>query len=124
MSWNFRGDTPIYIQIADFIKRDIFAGKYAPGDRIPGVREIAMSAAVNPNTVQHAMNMLEDEGLLVTQSTAGRFVTADPTVVASLRVAFAESICNEMLTKLSGIGLDGDQVLESLDQVIRNHKLN
>ena len=110
MAWNFKSDRPIYIQIADLIKRDIFSGKYAPGDRIPGVRDLAMMASVNPNTIPHAMNLLEEEGLLVTPSTAGRFVTSDAEVLGRLRESFAEGFCIELVLALRAIGLDDRQI--------------
>ena len=118
MAWTFKNGRPIYLQIADIIKRDIFVGKYAAGDKIPGVRELALVAAVNPNTIQHAMNLLEEEGILVTPSTAGRFVTDDAETLARLRDAFAESECREFVSGLDSIGLDREQILSIVKRVI------
>ena len=120
MAWTFKNGRPIYLQIADIIKRDIFVGKYAAGEKIPGVRELALAAAVNPNTVQHAMNLLEEEGLLVTPSTAGRFVTEDAETLARLRDAFAESECREFVSGLDSIGLDREQILLVVSRVLED----
>lgn len=122
MAWTFKNDRPIYFQIADVIKRDIFAGKYAPGDKLPGVRDIAMTAAVNPNTVQHAMNMLEEEGLFSTSGTAGRFVTDDPETLARLRNEFAEAECRRAIAELEAIGLDRDAIMSTVERVLSEQK--
>lgn len=77
MAWSFNEQTPVYIQIADRLRNDIIKGEYAPGEQIPTVRQLAVTAAVNPNTVQRALAALEAEGLIHAQGTNGRFVTDD-----------------------------------------------
>ena len=57
------------------IKACIAAGIWKPGDKLPSVRELALEAEVNPNTMQKALSELEREGLLYSQRTAGRFVS-------------------------------------------------
>ena len=52
MSWNLDAAAPIYQQIKDKIKNDIISGKYLPGQKLPGVRDLATEASVNPNTMQ------------------------------------------------------------------------
>ncbi|HAJ73895.1 MAG TPA: hypothetical protein DCM49_03755 [Lachnospiraceae bacterium] len=74
MPWNFTADTPIYLQIAEIIRLRIPRGEYPPGTRIPSVRELSQEAAVNPNTMQRALALLKEEGLLVTRRTTGRTV--------------------------------------------------
>ena len=64
MKWEFNDDTPIYLQIMEHIKTEIASGGLKAGDKIPPVRELAMEAGVNPNTMQKALSELEREGLL------------------------------------------------------------
>ena len=52
-------------------------GVYAPGTRLPSVRELASEASVNPNTMQKALSELENSGLVYSERTSGRFVTDD-----------------------------------------------
>ena len=52
MAWSFDRNTPVFVQIADRIRRDVISGIYPPGEKIPTVRQLAAIAAVNPNTVQ------------------------------------------------------------------------
>ena len=74
MSWNFSNDVPIYLQIMEHFKVQIASGKLEVGDKIQPVRELALEAGVNPNTMQKALSELEREGYLESQRTSGRFV--------------------------------------------------
>lgn len=65
---------PIYLQIADAIRRDITAGVLQPGDRLPSVRDLATELRINPNTVQHAFRELDQAGLLEASRGQGTFV--------------------------------------------------
>ena len=62
MEWKIAADAPIYQQLSRQIRLGIVSGEYAPGERLPPVRELALAAGVNPNTMQRAMTELEREG--------------------------------------------------------------
>ena len=85
MAWQFRGHSPVYRQIVRHIRADILNGRYQPDEQIPPVRQLAMEASVNPNTMQRALSALEDEGLLVSRGTVGRFVTSDEAALERAR---------------------------------------
>ena len=63
MAWQFESGLPIYRQLVDRIRMMIAGGEFKPGDRIPAVRELALEAGVNPNTMQKALAQLEKDGL-------------------------------------------------------------
>ena len=77
MGWNFQNDLPIYTQLVDAIKFSIVSGELLPGARMSTVRDLALEAGVNPNTMQRALQELEREGLVFSQRSSGRFVPAD-----------------------------------------------
>ena len=77
MEWQFRNDSPIYTQLTQRLTQAIVAGEFRPGERLPSVRELAVEAGVNPNTVQRALSELERDGLVFSQRTAGRVVTGN-----------------------------------------------
>ena len=83
MEWQFRNDSPIYTQLTQRLTQAIVAGEFRPGERLPSVRELAVEAGVNPNTVQRALADLERDGLVFSQRTAGRFVTGDVSMTRS-----------------------------------------
>ena len=89
MPWNLSNDRPIYLQIVEQLERHILAGKYTSGQKFPTVRELATEAAVNPNTMQKALQELERTGLLVTNRTTGRTITENTALIEQLRQELA-----------------------------------
>lgn len=77
MDWTIVAGRPVYLQLIEQLELAIITGEYPPGEKIPGVRDLAAQAQVNPNTMQRALAELEARGLLETQRTAGRTVTSD-----------------------------------------------
>lgn len=73
----FKSNQTIASQIADFVKREIFSGRYEPGQKVPPIREFAAFCCVNPNTVVKVYAQLEAERLIYTDSTLGKFVNPD-----------------------------------------------
>ena len=54
MSWQLTADRPIYLQLIEEIELRIVSGMYTVGEKLPGVRDLAAQASVNPNTMQKA----------------------------------------------------------------------
>lgn len=71
MDWNFRSDQPIYSQLTQRLTEAIVSASTRPGEKLPSVRELAVEAGVNPNTVQRALSELERDGLVFSQRTGG-----------------------------------------------------
>ena len=90
MDKKLQENMPIYMQIMNRVRESIASGELAPGERGASVREMAADFEVNPNTMQRALNELEREGLLVSERTAGRFVTTDRKLIAQLKREAAE----------------------------------
>ena len=102
---------PIYMQIMNRVRDAIAAGELAPGDRVPSVREMAADFEVNPNTMQRALNELEREGLLVSERTAGRFVTRDAARIADLKRKAAEEAADAFRREMAALGFtDGEMI--------------
>ncbi len=116
MAWNLDTDRPIYAQLIERIKTQIVSGKYAPGERLPSVRELAAEAAVNPNTMQKAFAELERTGLVITQRTNGRTVTEDVKLIGDIR---AELAGDQVNTFFSGMRELGYTEKETSDLILR-----
>ena len=69
------GSDPIYLQIVSYVKRGIVSGGIGDGDEMPSRRMLSALLGVNPNTVQKACRMLEDEGILTSHAGAKSYVT-------------------------------------------------
>lgn len=114
MQWKFAGGSPVYQQIMDHIRGAIVTGEFSPGDRIPPVRELAARAQVNPNTMQRALLELEREGLLVTDSTIGRYVTRDEGVLEAMKQQAIDAEVRACANRLRDLGLSMAEAAELL----------
>jgi len=104
MTWSFTPGRPIYLQLQEGLKLSIVSGDYPPGDKLPAVRDLALEAAVNPNTMQRALTELEREGLVYAHRTSGRFVTEDNEVIEKAKNELAMELINAFLEKMAAIG--------------------
>ncbi|MCL2167217.1 MAG: GntR family transcriptional regulator [Clostridiales bacterium] len=104
MAWIFTSDRPIYLQVQEKIKLSIVSGEYPPGWKMPAVRDLALEAAVNPNTVQKALSELEREGFVYTQRTSGRYITEDDMVIKQAKNELATELVRSFLGKMAAIG--------------------
>jgi DNA-binding transcriptional regulator YhcF (GntR family) len=73
----FGDSNAIYLQIADQVSENILRRRWNPGDRIPSVRELAVSIEVNPNTVMRTFNYLQEKGIIYNKRGIGYFVSDD-----------------------------------------------
>ena len=85
------GNTPIYLQIVDYVRRGIAFGGIPDGDELPSRRALSVLLGINPNTVQRAFGMLEEEGLISSSHGVTSTVTAPPSRVEELREEFLAS---------------------------------
>ncbi|MFQ6752421.1 MAG: GntR family transcriptional regulator [Clostridia bacterium] len=114
MSFDFRSDTPIFLQIIEHIKMKIISGQYLPNDRLASVRELSLNFGVNPNTVQKAVSQLEEIGLILTDSTNGKYITEDIVVIKKVRDETIKRIIDDFGDKIHEIGLSREDILEIL----------
>ena len=111
MEWKFSDDLPIYQQIMDGIKHRIATGDWAPGQKLPSVRELAVEAGVNPNTMQKALAQLEQEGLLYARRTAGRFVAEQEEITRELQEDMVQRYVEDFLENMRSLGYTlGDSI--------------
>ena len=78
-------DSPIYLQVIRYIKRRIVAGTIVDKDEVPSRRELSALLGVNPNTIQKAYHMLEEEEIIVSRAGAKSFVTIDAEKIVKIR---------------------------------------
>lgn len=70
---NRRNGKPIYEQVKDSLRRMILSGAIVTDEKLPSVRQLASSLAVNPNTIQRAVEALEKEGYVYSVPGKGSF---------------------------------------------------
>ena len=116
MAWTLDSDRPIYAQILERIQMQIVSGVYQPGDKLPSVRELAMQAGVNPNTMQKALSELERSGLIITQRTSGRNVTEDMDMIKETRRQLAGERIRDFLKKMQELGFEREDIIAMIQE--------
>lgn len=124
MSWNLNSERPIYAQIMERITMDIISGIYAPGAKLPSVRNLAQEAGVNPNTMQKALSELERTGLLFSQRTSGRFITEDLAMIEKTKEDLASIQIKEFLEKMEHIGFTKESTIQLIEKMRREEELS
>lgn len=112
MEFKLDDSMPIYMQIMSHVRESIASGELGPGERVASVRELAADFEVNPNTMQRALMELEREGLLVSERTAGRFVTTDRALIRSLRKEAAETAADAFRREMQALGFSDEEMVE------------
>ena len=106
------GSSPIYLQILDFIKRGAAAGTIEDGDELPSRRVLSALLGINPNTVQKAFRLLEDEGLIESRMDAGSVMTLSPERVAQLKTELLSEDIRSITGALKRTGISRGEALE------------
>ena len=111
MKWQFSSDAPIYSQLIEQVKVGIVSGAFPPGERLASVRDLAVEAGVNPNTMQRALTELERDGLVYSQRTAGRFVTEDTAMIEATKRNLADLQIQNFLTAMARLGYEKEEIV-------------
>ena len=112
MEWSFNDGLPIYSQLIHRFKAAVASGELKPGEKLQSVRDLALEAKVNPNTMQRALSELEREGLLFTQRTSGRFVTEELERLDALRASLAREQVTGYFEAMKSIGFSREEALK------------
>lgn len=110
----FKENIPIYLQIMEEFKKKMVTGVYQPGDKIPSVRDLAVDYGVNPNTVQRALSALEQEYLLRSERTSGRFITSNEDKIIMLKKKMAEAKIDLFIKEWRELGLDESEMITAI----------
>ncbi|MDN5307075.1 MAG: hypothetical protein PWP16_438 [Eubacteriaceae bacterium] len=111
MKWNIDSDRPIYKQLIEQIEYRIVSGLYKPGDKLSSVRELAMDAGVNPNTMQKALAELERSGLVFTVRTSGRYITKEIKVIEEVKKTIAFDEIERFFEKMQSLGYTKKEII-------------
>ena len=122
MQWKFDGNAPIYTQLVDQMKLGIVSGEWIPGQRIPAVRELAVDAGVNPNTMQRALQELGRQGLMFSQRTSGRFVTEDREMIEDAKRTLANRHISAFIRQMQALGYTRQEIVAMLEESERGEE--
>ena len=116
MDFNFVSDRPVYIQLVEKLRRAIITGYYPSGTKLPSVRELALMAKVNPNTLQKALSDLESQKLIYTERTNGKYVTNDKELISAEQKKIATELTKKYISDMKSIGVSYSSLEEYLQE--------
>ena len=107
----------IYMQIILFINRGMISGQIQTGDELPSRRVLSALLGVNPNTIQKAYRMLEEEGLVSSHAGAKSYVVLDEATLTKIRAELLENDARTLIDAMKQMGLSKREALA----LIENH---
>lgn len=106
---------PIYLQIVRHIKRGIVSGVIVDNDEVPSRRVLSALLGVNPNTIQKAYRILEEEGLMESHSGAKSYMILDDKAIALVRKQLIESDATSIVSSLKQMGLSKEEAVALIE---------
>ena len=116
---NFRAPTPIWEQVRDNYRALILSGALPEGYKMPSVRELASTLAINPNTIQRAYRELEAEGYTVSVPGKGSFVCAAKEAAAMRRQELEQNF-KALAAELKALGDDEAKLIPLIKEAAAN----
>ena len=116
MEFEFDDDKPIYKQLVDKLKLEIVLGHFKSGEKLPSVREFSTMICVNPNTIQRSLAELEEEYLIYTKRTSGKFVTEDDDIIHQVKQELARDKINTFVSDMEILGLKTEDIVKLLKE--------
>ena len=103
--------TPIYLQIVSFVQRGIVAGTIIDGDEMPSRRVLSALIGVNPNTIQKAYRMLEEDGIIESRSGAKSYVTITEASIKKIRSQLLSKDTQNLIKSMKQMGISMDEAI-------------
>ena len=116
---NFNNNLPIYIQIMDYLKKQIIINELKEGEKLPSVRELSTKMKVNPNTIQRSYQELERENLVFTQRGMGTFVTEDKNTIKKLKKNMASNVINNFVKDMKSLGYSLEDMIDLINENVK-----
>lgn len=115
----FKDNIPIYLQIEQYLYRQIALGKLKAGEKIPSVRKLAVQLTVNVNTVQRALQQMNDRGILYTKRGEGNFVTEDKELLDQTKQDLLDNQLELFVQNMEKLGAERDSLVSILEDYLK-----
>jgi len=112
-------DGPIYLQIIKYIKQGIASGTIGNQEEVPSRRVLSALLGVNPNTIQKAYRMLEEEGIIVSRSGAKSYTSVDDEAVERIRKELLRSDTEVWIKGMKQLGMSREEALRLAGELWR-----
>lgn len=111
---NYSDLKPIYLQIVDTLCEQILEGALRPSERIPSVREMAVTMQVNPNTLMRSYSYLEEQKIIAMSRGIGYFLAEDAKqkIIALKRQAFLQEDVPHFFKMMDLLEMDWNELIK------------
>ena len=120
---DFGDHRPLYEQIKDKLKHLIISGVLKENDKIPSVRELASSLAINPNTIQKAYKDLENEGYIYSMKAKGSFVSPRRETAKDKDTSHLWESLSQTVGELKFLGIKKETILKMIEEEYKEDKV-
>ena len=118
---DYRDKRPLYEQVCEKLTHLIVSGVLQPDEKLPSVRNLAMELSINPNTIQRAYAMLEQDGYIYVITGRGNFV-AQPSAWQKEHLTAAEQALENAVDQALNDGLTQEQVRDIVKRVFEKRE--
>lgn len=115
----FKDNIPIYLQIEQYLYRQIALGQLKASEKIPSVRNLALELTVNVNTVQRALQQMNDQGILYTKRGEGNFVTEDTELLNQTKQSLIDNELEEFVQNMDKLGVKEESLVSTLQNYLK-----
>lgn len=115
----FKDNIPIYLQIEQYLYLQIALGQLKAGEKIPSVRNLALELTVNVNTVQRALQQMNDQGILYTKRGEGNFVTEDTELLNQTKQSLIDNELEEFVQNMDKLGVKEESLVSTLQNYLK-----
>ena len=107
--------SPIYLQIIQYVRREIASGSIRNNDEMPSRRVLSALIGVNPNTIQKAYRCLEEDGVIESRSGAKSYVKIDDSQIRKIRTALLENDVKAMIRNMKQMGISIEEAVDVIE---------
>lgn len=118
---NYRDGRPIYEQVRDGLRQLLVVGAIQPGDKLPSVRSLAAQLAINPNTIQRAYEVLEQEGYVYSVPGKGSFAARREEIDTTRRQELLAQL-DELARELKYLGVTPEEIARRCAQAVQEDR--
>lgn len=115
----FKDNVPIYLQIEQYLYRQIALGELKAGQKIPSVRQLALKLTVNVNTVQRALMQMNEQGILRTKRGEGNFVTKDVNLLKQTKKRLIDDQLAAFVQNMTRLGIKRKELSQILTDYLK-----
>lgn len=108
--------SPIYLQIINYVQREIASGAIHNNDEMPSRRVLSALIGVNPNTIQKAYRYLEEEGIIESRSGAKSYVRIDKEQIRRIRSRLLENDVKAIVRNMKQMGISLEEAVDLIEE--------